>query len=268
MAQQPQFPLGWMLRYQTSDLREVVSAIQEQQPFHSLLIHRPVTWQSLSALVLTDVELPEKMPDLARRFAAFWSRIAREFLSDKPQGEYNAIKHGLRVLPGGFQLSFGPEKAPGVKAAPEDMRSLGGSDFGSSFIVPLRIDGAQKHHFRVSRESLNWRPERLIIDMHLMAHSIGNAVSRLRALGGGTGEFKFAWPGPGHEDAFTRYVQFLPGVETFSMPSRVTADEISPLSPGDVVRAYEAAETRTVATAETLTTEGDEDEQTSDEVGD
>ena len=49
------------------------------------------------------------------------------------RAEYNSIKHGLRVNPGGSYIAVGAEQTPGVPAPPEAMRSMGGSPYGSTF---------------------------------------------------------------------------------------------------------------------------------------
>jgi hypothetical protein len=244
-AQIPTFPMGWMLRYQNQDLREVVTAIESERPFHSLLVERPVTWRTISALVHSYIPGPAERLGLIDRAATFWSRMAQQFLSDHHQNEYNALKHGLRVMPGGFSIAFGVEKTPGQPAAPEDMTSLGGSQFGATYVVPVRIDGAAKHHFRISRESRNWSYEALAIDLQLMAQSMANVVGSLRVVGGDdASRVRFSWPNGTDDDAFTRYRDFLPSLERLSRPDNVLAEDIAPVTAAEIIAAYEHAQDR------------------------
>lgn len=244
-AQIPTFPMGWMLRYQNQDLRDLVTAIESERPFHSLLVERPVTWRTISALVHSYIPEQAERLGLVGKAATFWSRMARQFLSDQHQDEYNALKHGLRVMPGGFSIAFGVEEAPDQPPVPEDVKSLGGSQFGATYVVPVRIDGAAKHNFRISRESRNWSYEALAIDLQLMAHSMANVVGCLRVLGGAdASRVRFSWPDGTDGDAFTRYCDFLPSLERFSLPDNVLADDIAPVTVAEIIAAYERAQGR------------------------
>lgn len=245
LAQAPHFPLGWMLRYRNEELRAVVAAIDRGQAFPHLLVADSVSWESLSAMVHSHIPEVAARLGLVDKFARFWGRMAHELLSDSHQDEYNALKHGLRVMPGGFSIAFGVEKVPGQRAAPEDMRSLGGSAFGSSFNLPLRIDGAEKHHMRLSHRSRNWSWEALAIDLQLMSQSINNIVGCLRVIAGAApGTVRFEWPAEQEDDIFMRYQRFLVSVEHFSTANNVQAADIDPLSADEVRRLYDEARQR------------------------
>ena len=248
LAQVPQFPLGWMLRYRNEELREVVEAVDLPEAFPHLLTADWVTWESLSAMVHSHIPEVAARLGLVDKFARFWRRMAHEWLSDSHQDEYNALKHGLRVMPGGFSIAIGVAKVPGQRAAPEDMRSLGGSAFGSSFNLPLRIDGAEKHHLRLSHGSRNWSWEALAIDLQLLSQSINNVVACLRVIAGAApGTVRFEWPGEQEDDIFTRYQRFavsLVSVEHFSTADNVQAADIDPLSADEVRRLYDEARQR------------------------
>lgn len=66
-------------------------------------------------------------------FSTLWYRFAGDYLNENLIAEYNSLKHGFRINPGGFKLMVGPESTPGVAAPAERMTSLGSSEFGSSF---------------------------------------------------------------------------------------------------------------------------------------
>lgn len=249
LAQAPQFPLGWMLRYRNEELRAVVEVIDGERVFRHLLTTDAVSWESLSAMVHSHIPEAAAQLGLVDKFATFWGRMAHQLLSDSHQDEYNALKHGLRVMPGGFSIAFGVEKVPGQPAAPEDMRSLGGSAFGSSFNVPLKIDGAEKHHLRLSHRSRNWSWEALAIDLQLISQSINNVVSCLRVISGApAGTVRFGWPAEQEDDIFTRYQQFLVSVEHVATADNVEAADIEALSADDVRRFYDEARQRSAAT--------------------
>jgi hypothetical protein len=245
LAQAPQFPLGWMLRYRNEELRAVVAAVDSGQAIPHLLVADWVSWESLSAMVHSHIPEAAAPLRLVDKFARFWDRMAHELLSDRHQDEYNALKHGLRVMPGGFSIAFGVERVPGQRAAAGDMRSLGGSAFGSSFNVPLRIDGAEKHHLRLSHRSRNWSWEALAIDLQLISQSINNVVGCLRIIAGAPpGSVRFEWPDQQEDDIFTRYQRFVVSVEHFSTADNVQAADIEPLSADDVRCLYDEARQR------------------------
>jgi hypothetical protein len=245
LAQAPQFPLGWMLRYRNEELRAVVGAIDRGEAIPHLLVAEWVSWESLSAMVHSHIPEVAVRLRLVDKFARFWGRTAHELLSDSHQDEYNALKHGLRVMPGGFSVAFGVEKVPGQRAAPEDMRSLGGSAFGSSFNVPLRIEGAEKHHLRLSHRLRNWSWEALAIDLQLISQSINNVVGCLRVIAGAPpGTVRFEWPDEQEDDIFARYQRFLATVEHFSTADNVEAADIERLSPDEVRCLYDDARQR------------------------
>src|SRR6266850_13225 len=72
LAQSPQFPVGWMLRYRISELEEVIRAVSDEQPFLSLLKPKPVTWNSISALVHNQLPDENQKQSMTAKFASFW----------------------------------------------------------------------------------------------------------------------------------------------------------------------------------------------------
>lgn len=248
LAQAPRFPLGWMSRYKNEELRKVVEAIGGEREFPHQLTTDAVSWHLLSGMVHSHVPEAAERLGLVDKFATFWGRMAHQLLSDSHQDEYNALKHGLRVMPGGFSIAVGIEKVRGQRAAPEDMQSLGGSTFGSSFTVPLRIEGAEKHHLRLSHRSRNWSWEALAVDLQLISQSIGNVVSCLRVIAGAPpSTVRFGWPAEHEDDVFTRYQQFLLSVQHFATADNVQAADIEALSAEDVRRLYDGGRRRSAA---------------------
>ena len=240
LAQAPQFPVGWMLRYRVSELDEVIRAISDETPFSSLLQPKPVTWNSLSALVHSELPDENQKQSMTAKFASFWGGLAREFLSDAFRDEYNSLKHGFRVMPGGFSIFMGPPKPAGAPSSPpEQMEALGSSEFGSFLLKAVAIEGVPKHHCGVSTRMRNWNPEALMADLHLIACSLTNVVSCLRIISGfKPQELKFSCPDNAPFEVKRRMVN---EVETLSMGPGVTATDVKPMSHDDVRRGYETA---------------------------
>jgi hypothetical protein len=241
LAQSPRFPVGWMLRYSLQDLEEVVGAISDENQFPSLLRVKPVTWTSISTLVHNELPDEDQKSSMTEKFAAFWNGLAREFLSEAFRDEYNSIKHGFRVMPGGFSASIGPPKPAGAPPSPpEEMTSLAKSEFGSFFLKAVAIDGVGKHHRGVSTRLRNWDPEALMADLHLIACSLTNVISCLRILSGfKPQELKFSFPDS--DAAFVVRRRMLNEVETLGMGPGVLASDVKPVSQADIHRGYETA---------------------------
>ncbi len=188
---------AWIARCSTNDLNDVVRGLRSGRPMLTHAGRQSVTFVGLSERIHRFAWPGEAGEDsTATRFGRFWSRLAVEFLDQAARAEYNALKHGNRVRPGGFTLAIGIEESPGVPAAPEAMRSLGGSPFGTTFFVSERV-GTSKQHIRTRRTSVNWSPEALVLRLGLISMSISNIVGSLRCeLGVDATTVEFVRPVP------------------------------------------------------------------------
>ncbi len=213
--QAPGCPLGWMVSYQNNELRQV---IQDLVTSPSGLSH--TTWDlgrkpllRFAGAVLEPAGWPAD--ELNRRAALLsqaWSRWCHEFLDEISKAEFNAMKHGTRTQLGGFSFSIGHETAPGIPADPATMRTLGASEFGSTFAVPVKLEG--RLHQTSRTVSRNWLPVAMVHGLHIMAASITNIVSFLRIHAGDdptTCRFEFFSNDSVFESAWDR-----PGVHTIS----------------------------------------------------
>jgi hypothetical protein len=222
-AQAPLTVPAWIAKCSTGDLRTVAESMRDGRP---LLGHRRgygVSFMDLSENVHRFAWTEETGDDTtAARFGRFWRRLASEFLDETAQAEYNALKHGSRVVAGGFTLSIGTEETPGVPAPPEAMRSMGGSEFGSTFFVAERA-GTAKEHIRTRRTSVNWSPRALAERLFLMSMSISNIVGALRCdLGVDATSVRFERPSP--LSAFDDVWMSEPGVRSTGIDTIIQID--------------------------------------------
>lgn len=152
---------AWIAKCSTENLKTVVTRLQSGQPLLTEVGTQRVTFDLLSSHLHRFAWVDEKGADsTAARFGRFWHRLASELLDDTARAEYNALKHGSRVLPGGFSMAIRTEEALGVPVPPEQMHSIGGSKFGSTFFVTEPV-GTAKWHVRTRQTSVNWLPEPL-----------------------------------------------------------------------------------------------------------
>lgn len=241
LAQSPEFPVGWMLRYQVSDLEEVIKAISDEQPFPSLLNPKPVTWHSISTLVHSEMPDDGVKQAMTAKFASFWAALAAEFLSPAFRDEYNSLKHGFRIMPGGFSASLGPAKPVGSPpTAPAELELLGSSEFGSFLLKAVPIEGTPRLNCGVSSRLRNWNPEALMADLHLISCSLTNVVSCLRIVSGfKPQEVKFSWPDSDAPFAVKR--RMLNEIETMSFGPGVKAADVKPVTADSVRHGYDTA---------------------------
>jgi hypothetical protein len=140
------------------------------------------------------MESPQREKEVTEGFATLWRRFASDFLDPMFREEFNSIKHGFRIHPGGFSVAIGAENEPGVRAPIARMKLLGKSDFGSSFLSKEKI-GDLSHHIRFIRKHRNWNPEDMIWGINLISISIGNIISTMKILNGTSAEqVMYSWP--------------------------------------------------------------------------
>ena len=134
--QAPQCVPAWITTYWPSELKNVVEKITNNQPFPTILKRGTLSWQHVSDFIYSWLVLEDKSKEkrIKKNFASLWSKFASDFLDEGFSNEYNSIKHGFRVRPGGFHLSIGINEKPGEPAPREKMRLLGKSEYGSSYL--------------------------------------------------------------------------------------------------------------------------------------
>jgi hypothetical protein len=195
-VQAPQCIHAWIDNYQPRELYALVRKIHNRQPVDSLLSAKRVTWQTIADAIFESLVLENKEKESAIKqgFGDLWSRFASQFLDNNFSDEYNSIKHGLRVRPGGFSLAIGAEDKPGVAAPKEKMQLIGKSEFGSRFLASKKI-GENANHLELKRHYRNWNPEDLCWGLHLVSLSIANIKAALQILNGiPATDVKFEWP--------------------------------------------------------------------------
>lgn len=242
-VQAPDCVIGWLHEYRSEDLWNLAQRIRGRRPILSKYRPTPVSWQGVANIVLANLQLPDadRERHVKELFATTWSRLAADYLDETAGWEYNSIKHGLRLHPGGFWLAFGLEETPGVLAPPERMRLVGQSKYGSSFFSRERI-GAQGHHFRLRHHHRNWQLERYVYGLSLISLSLRNILSFLRVANGrDAAEVEFYCP---RDDAlFEAPWVPVPGATSFGMNEIIRPDDIAYFTDDDILAAYHADET-------------------------
>jgi hypothetical protein len=126
-----------VLLYRPGDVADIVDRIHNQKPLRVMRPFRPLSWDRIAEIICSP--LPKNSP-VAKQFAEAWARMAADCLSEHAREVYNALKHGLRVAPGGFELT--------ATATATDKSVMLSSKTSHSYLSLRRI-GAHKNHYTV-----------------------------------------------------------------------------------------------------------------------
>lgn len=258
-VQSPDCVVGWLLQYKITELESVVKKISDWHRVNSKVKLDRITWESLAAAFTPfntgDAEKDARIKGL---FATLWSRFAHDFLDEKKRGEYNSIKHGLRIYMGGFSFAMGLEDTPGVPAPPERMQLVEQSDFGSSYYVAERL---HKHNLRIRRQSVNWNPENFFHALSLISTSMTNVLGWLKAVNGvPTSEITFLCP---DDESYFEEPWKRGSSMSVSMNSTIDPSFITPRTKDEILSVYKQKGEDTKGSA----VEGDGDGATPAESG-
>ena len=237
VVQAPDCVIGWFLKYRNSELFELVRKINHGSIIYSKLRCHRITWRVIADLVFSEFKTgdDEKDERIRRNFARLWGHFASDFLDTKFDLEYNSIKHGSRARMGGFYLAMGAEDVPGVPAAPEQMRTMANSVFGSSYFVADRLH--ENRNFTVSHQSLNWVPDNYVDALHLISSSIHNVIACLRILHGvprSEVPFMYSEDDESYELPWSRST----GMTSMTWHSRINPEAVEVLSKDEILRVY------------------------------
>jgi hypothetical protein len=236
--QAPSCVLPWLARYTLDDLRALVAKVQARKAVLNRVGLDAPDWQVISRtvhryLVLEDKEKEERIKS---GFADFWTLLASEFASDPVHWEYNSIKHGMRVTPGGAHIWAGIEHEYAVPPPPNEIQYMGGSVFGTSFSQVERLGGL-KTNIRLRRHARNWNPEGLFSSIDLIGMSIHNVVSYLQILNGTPPqEVRFVWPE--NLENFGVPLNKRPSLNDITMDEVIDESQIKFLSSEEILATY------------------------------
>lgn len=215
---------GWLLKYRTTQLYSLVEKIQGNNFIHNKLMFDKVNWEVIvGEFFCMKSSSKTKIQDVKNKFELLWKRLATDFLNTSIQAEYNSIKHGFRVEEGGFHINFSAEDKPGQISKRNEVKSLGGSKFGSSFYIPEKLSN-KKPHYAIHRNSRNWPLKRYARELVLISLSLKNIKSYLKIKNGeNPEEQKFIYP---QDLSFLdMYLADNPGVLEFNLHTEIKTEE-------------------------------------------
>jgi hypothetical protein len=188
MLQAPDCVYAWLAKCQTGDLRTLVESISQGREHFLVRVNLDeISWDRIAKAVHAYSNSDEtKARRTGELFGQFWGRLAHEFVRGPYVKEYNSIKHGFRVRPGGFGVAIGLEKEYGVSPPQEKIETIGHSDFGSTFYLLEQVGEQSKKNrsYRSRRNSVNWSAKGTVSALQLISMSIANVVSASKILNG------------------------------------------------------------------------------------
>lgn len=218
--QAPKCVYAWMEKCSNKQLRKFVESVGEgNNQVITILNINSVSWFNIAESIFRKYESgTEKNIKTTKLYEKLWRRLAHEFLEQNYINEYNSIKHGFRIRPGGFSLTIGTEKEYGVSKTPEQMRLMGKSKYGSTFfkIETIGKNINENRSLCSRRYSINWMIEKDILLTQLVSMSIQNIVSALRVLNG-VDPRTCKYIRPSEDDAFEKPWAYSRGVFSINM---------------------------------------------------
>lgn len=187
----------WINLYKGYELKNIIDGIQNEKPIFSLLNAKTLSWSSIIYYLLSNFILIDKSKESEIKigFANLWSAFASEYLEEGFSDEFNGIKHGLRVHPGGCNIYFGIHKNPHEPVPLDKLQLVSKSDFGTDYFKSESI-GNSKHHHRLKRYRRNWNPNIIARNLVLLEMSIMNIQSALKIINGiPADKVQLEWPG-------------------------------------------------------------------------
>jgi hypothetical protein len=230
--QAPTCAYAWIAKCSNRNLRDFVGQVGRPNNTLFTKLNIPqVTWENVAGLVFQRyMPNSERNKKTIQLFASLWQRLANEYRDQNNIDEYNSLKHGFRVRPGGFGLSAGLEHEYGVAPPAEEMQLLGKSDFGTSFLKIESIGkGDGNRSVRSRQMSVNWKIEKVALLIQLISMSINNIVSALKIVNGAKAEdCKFLRPQDDEE--FDKPWHHSPGVTNCSLDFVIKDEEVTAIT--------------------------------------
>jgi hypothetical protein len=175
--QSPHYIIGWLNKYEPWQIRLCITKINNCTPIQTLFDGKIDSWKVISNQI-NAYFTEEKRELLIEKYEKLWIKLANEYINSNFIAEYNSLKHGNRILPGGVFISVGAEHEYGIAPPPEEMHSIGGSKYGSTFFSSeLVIHRKNKINYIVTEHTVNWDPGKLIGRLCLISNSINNIRS-------------------------------------------------------------------------------------------
>jgi hypothetical protein len=236
-VQAPDCAYAWIAKCANGELREFAERVdREDATLVTKLSILSVSWTSIAAAVFA-AYCPggERQSQTINCFARLWRRLTGELTNEVQIDEYNAIKHGFRMRPGGFGLAVGLEPTYGAPPPESEIRTLGYSAFGASFFKIEKLGTAKGNpHLRSRRISVNWSLERVILLHQLVHMSINNVISALK-IANGSSPSSCRFLRPENDTDFDQPWSYGTGVTSMNIDYMLDEERLPQVSKADLL---------------------------------
>lgn len=234
--QAPDSPAGWMLSYRVEDVVELGKAITERAASKNRWGLKCPSWKDVAVALIPDGSNDIDWNELRTASAKLWRFLSKDLLDQSFESENNSAKHGLRVQSGEWYLAMGREEVPGVPAPRDNMRLMGSSKFGSTFMNSTRF---AKHNYAYGNQRVNWQPEDLARRLGLVTASTINLVTLLKSLHGVSQEELSIHLFTEGDVADVIKAARLDDAMRFGITSMFNTENLVPLTAEDIMRSYD-----------------------------
>ncbi|WP_342304595.1 hypothetical protein [Methanolobus sp. ZRKC5] len=123
--------------------------------------------------------------------------------------------------------------------------SMGGSEFGSSFLIRNQICEKEKKngkcHFQVEQHNVNWEPITITTRLILLSHSIKNILSYLK-IENGVKQETVTFSLPSDLSVFNKACKPLDGVLSMNSDSIINQEDIEIFTKEEILAVYNQTE--------------------------
>lgn len=187
LLQAPDCAYAWIAKCRTCDLLNLVNRIENKdKDLFTKFKDQEISWEGLALRVLNTCEPKAQYnlgSELVVAYGKLLKRLANEFKDGNQRSEYNAIKHGFRIQPGGFQLraAVAPHETSLETLDDEEMELLVQGRYGLAFFNLSKLSKHKNERgYSIERVFFNWDIPQTIRVIQLTHALIVNIVSALK----------------------------------------------------------------------------------------
>lgn len=229
---------AWLAKCWPGDIKKLISKVGNPESVVCNRFKVPVlTWESISQIIHAEMvpDNQQRAEEVMRGYADLWRVFSYQYSNKLEQKEYNSIKHGFRIVPGGFSMSMQKETSLGIVDPTSAPYVFSGSEFGSTFFADENFKD-KKPHFHLSSHSKNWDAIKLASGLELISMSLENIRSGILYHNGVVGN-KYQCP----EDAglLNDFKSSTVAIQTFSEKPQIDSAWLGEISEKDILKACE-----------------------------
>ncbi|GAB6091664.1 hypothetical protein JCM12856_32580 [Spirochaeta dissipatitropha] len=167
LLQAPHAIIAWLTLYKNQDIDMLLDHINNKKDFKyfKFKIDR-VCWDSISEF-LHPINRDDNVNKSIKYLSKFLRVLSAEYLDDRRRSEYNSIKHGLKILNGGFKMQIGRANKK---------LTISGLH-GSMFYTKNKCNFNSIIFHKINRTSINWNVQEIYNRSMICMNIIDNILN-------------------------------------------------------------------------------------------